>query len=162
MKISGSVDFTASVQRAKSAIQRQEQLAHFLPKDAKLVARDDGGFDFTVQKDIGPVALRLPGVLRVTPGPDTDGVLFTAKASHILGGSADLVLSMAFSGDAGRCSIHYDGTLDATGLAGRALGMAADKVQARLLATLQGFGRRMEKSQKVHDAKATERQGVRS
>lgn len=161
MKISGTVEFAASATRASKAIQREEHLAHFLPGGAKLSQRLDGGFDFIVQKDIGPVALRLPGVLTVAPDPAGNDLLFRAKASHVLGGSADLNLTMGFAGDAARCRITYDGTLEATGLAGKAMALGAEKIQDRIQSALQAFGRRLEKGQKAHDARLAEKSAAR-
>ncbi len=156
MDISGFVEIAAPVRRVRNAIQKRENLVHFLTPGSILGERPDQGFDFIVQRNFGPVSIRLSGVLTVTPDPTRDGLFLIAKAGHILGGSVELNLSMTFSGDAQTSKIVYAGTLEAGGLAGKVLGDSTSKVQSKMDQAFASFGLRMQRSQRAHETHKAE------
>jgi len=127
MILQGTVLISVPPEVAAEGFQRAETLIIFLTSKSELTQTGPGSFDFIIIKELGPVTLRLPGKLTVSPEPG--GLRFTAAARHILGGSATLSLHLGFAEAKTGCTLSYDGTLESTGLAGRLLRDQADQAQ---------------------------------
>jgi len=150
MKLNGKLALAVPAPVAAEAFRDAGVLAQFLPGTSELTRSGPSTFDFMVIKDIGVMTLRLPGTLAVVALGQ--GLRFDANAKHLLGGSATLMLYLEFAPDGAGCVLSYDGTLESTGLVGRALRDRADQVQTVLAARIAAVTARIEKTHRSRTA----------
>jgi len=144
MDLSGTVNLSVQPNDAAEGFHSAETLRHFLPGTSELSKTGPSAFDFVVTKDAGMVSLRLPGTLTIEPEGDT--YRFEAKARHLLGGTANLLLNIRFApSESGAGTVmSYAGILAATGLAGRLLRDRAPVAQEMLAAKFEQVRRHLE------------------
>lgn len=121
MQLNGVLQIAVPAARVASALEEPEVLRALFPGEASVTRVAAGQYGFTLKKTLGFLELRQSGTIRLER--KDRGVAMEVRAAHRIGGAADLLvmigLEPAARGPATR--ISYDGTLNATGLAGRLL-----------------------------------------
>jgi carbon monoxide dehydrogenase subunit G len=117
MNLNGTLGLAVRPDFAAAGFHDADTLATFLPGGSELTRTGDGAFSFVIIKETKLITLRLPGTLTVIP--EQAGYRFTAKARHMMGGSAALSLFLTFAPKQDGCTLGYDGTLETTGLVDR-------------------------------------------
>lgn len=144
MDLNGTVDLSVLPHDAIEGFHDARTLQHFLPGHSELTKTGPSEFAFVVTKDAGMVTLRLPGTLTIAP--EGDAFRFEAKARHMLGGSANLSLRIRFAPDGAGTLMTYEGTLEASGLAGRLLRDRAEQTGHVLDAKFSQVKRHLERT----------------
>lgn len=143
MHLSGKITIRAPRARCIAAVQQADTLAAFLPGDATVVVRDAHSFDVEFRREFGRIAVKLRGTLTVSEEVPGDVWRFVLQARHLLAGSAHMDITMRFSGT-GPTTLAYDGTLTATGMAGRMITEHQDRLQPKLDEMFAGLKQRLE------------------
>lgn len=128
MRLNGNVELAVSPSEVRAALNRPDVLRAMLPGDCTVTARGPGEFDFTLKKTVGFLEIRQNGTISIdssTPGAE----VLRLAASHMIGGSVDLTVAIGLAPYGAGTAAVYDGTLTASGLAGRVLRDREGQVQ---------------------------------
>lgn len=119
MEINGALRTHCPPAELVATLADPEAITRLLPPGAKVEQTGEGRYSFTVSRAFGPIKLTLPGQMTITAtglGHDRHLVL---RAAHIIGGKVDMEINFYFEPHEKATRIRYDGTLEASGLAGR-------------------------------------------
>ncbi len=142
MQIKGQIKFACPATFLVQVLNDPAAMAKLLPQNAKLELSGPGSFAFTVTKAMGPIKLTLPGTMTVIPTGTRQDQKLQVKAAHMIGGKVNLDLDVTMSDTGSITQLTYDGTLEASGLAGRMLQEREDR--------MNGFIRNMVVALKRH------------
>ena len=145
MQLAGTLSLALPPRRAIAALHDPENLAAYLPAPSTVRQLSTTAFEFVVMRPLGPIIFKLPGRLLIEPVARGKRYSFVANGKHTLAGGVTLALTIDFGGGGGATAISYDGTLEATGLAGRLLGERQHRVQTVLDAMFAGLKARIER-----------------
>ena len=133
MQLAGTLSLALPPRRAIAALHDPENLAAYLPAPSTVRQLSTTAFEFVVMRPLGPIIFKLPGRLLIEPVARGKRYSFVANGKHTLAGGVTLALTIDFGGGGGGATaISYDGTLEATGLAGRLLGERQGRVETVL------------------------------
>jgi len=121
MQLNGVLQISVPPSRVAKALERPEVLRQLLPGEASVELTSVGLYSFTMKKTLGFLELRQDGTIQLVPSDQ--GVTLVVRAAHRIGGAADLsvLIGLAAGAQHSGTEIAYDGTMEATGLAGRLL-----------------------------------------
>ena len=121
MQVRGQIRTSCPPEIFLSAMRDPKVLSQLLPPGSKLEQGQNGALAFVLNKTFGPIRLTLPGQLTLTPTGEGHNQTLSARASHNIGGMADLDLDLVFDLVDGKTLLDCTGNLVATGIAGRVL-----------------------------------------
>jgi len=127
MQLSGVLQISVPPARVVSALEEPDVLRALFPGEASVQQTSDGNYNFTLKKSLGFLELRQGGTIRLERVGE--GVSLVVRAAHRIGGAADLSVLIGLAGRDAGTAIAYDGTMEATGLAGRLLRDRAAQVR---------------------------------
>jgi carbon monoxide dehydrogenase subunit G len=121
MQLNGVLQISVPPDRVVLALEDPAVLSSLFPGEAMVQRVSEGSYTFTLTKTVGFLELRQSGTIRLDR--QKQGVALAVRAAHRIGGSADLKVMIGLEpGPRGAGTrIGYDGTLEASGLAGRLL-----------------------------------------
>ena len=120
MRLNGVMQISAPPDRVAQALEQPDVLRALLPGEASVEKTSAGQYSFTLKKTLGFLELRQNGTIQLVPAGQ--GLTLVVKASHRIGGSADMSVLIGLTpGTGAGTRIAYDGTMEASGLAGRLL-----------------------------------------
>lgn len=136
MDLSGQIRTTCPPDLLVRIMRDPATLAQLLPDGSQMDQTADGAYAFSVSKSVGPIRLTLPGRMSLTTDGTGHDQLLKAHAAHMIGGKVDLALTLRITTEGRTTLLAYDGTLTATGLAGRILHEHRQRANGSLRAAL--------------------------
>ena len=119
MQLSGMIRTSTPHDRLTALLNDPVALTAMMPGGAEITQTDTTSYSFTLRKSFGPLRLRMPGTMTVTPSADGAEQYLVARASHLIGGKVNVDLTIRLTRQATMTELNYQGTLEATGLANR-------------------------------------------
>lgn len=134
MDLSGRIDIKAPKAQVAAAIRDPEVLRQMIPACSGVERVSDSAFDARIEKEIGPITLRLNVRITVDPPEDADVYQMQVTGRSMIAGSVQMTADLALAARGDRTTLDYSGTLAATGLCAKVLHgretMLADRTTA--------------------------------
>ena len=125
MDTSGQIHTKAPRAMLADALRDPSILAQLLPKGCTLDQTGPDAFGFVLKRKFGPIELALPGTITIESKGNLHWLNF--RGAHQLFGRANMALTLILTESKGVTNLDYKGSLQASGLAGRLLGLVKQK-----------------------------------
>jgi carbon monoxide dehydrogenase subunit G len=120
MQMNGVLEISVPPAQVLQHLAEPAVLSALLPGKGEVTQTAPGRYDFTLMKKVGFLEIRQSGQIHLTQ-PAADRALLALTASHLIGGSVAMEVTVNLTERPKGTRIHYDGTVSAKGLAGRLL-----------------------------------------
>lgn len=121
MDLSGSIDINAPLDRVAAAIREPEMLRPMIPGCVGVDRVSPSEFAGRIEKDIGPVTLKLTTQIIVEPPELATAYRMQLSGRSMIAGSVKVTVNITLSPGPGVTTLAYTGNLEATGLSSRLL-----------------------------------------
>lgn len=147
MQLEGSIPTKCPPGQVVDLLNDPQVLARVAPAGCVIGEKTGDTVAFVIQRKVGPVALNLPGTMKVTQKPGSADCLMEVNASHLIGGRASVTLNLTPRRDAeGQQSLHWAGVLETHGLAAHLIEGRSAQVAKVLKNMFIGLRKRAEAS----------------
>lgn len=150
MEISGTLRAYCPPEDLVATLADARAITRLLPGGAQVEQTGEGRYSFTVSRAFGPIKLTLPGQMTITATGQGHDRRLVLRAAHIIGGKVDMEITFHFELIENATRMRYDGTLEATGLAGR----VAREHRARINTVVKGGLTRLKHLAEARNPKA--------
>jgi uncharacterized protein len=121
MHLSGTIQIVAPQDQVAAAMRQPEMLRQMIPGCVDVVQVSDTEFGARIEKEIGPVTLRLPVQVTVEPAETENSYQLQITGRSMIAGSVQVTVAVQLGPESGGTRVDYTGDLRATGLSARLL-----------------------------------------
>ncbi|QYZ71111.1 CoxG family protein [Neotabrizicola shimadae] len=143
MQVAGSVFVRAPSSKVAAALRDPNMIASVVPACRGVQATGPDSYVLRIEY-AGPVPIGMDVEMKLEPL--RSGAIVVMKAGNVVTGRLSSRTELTLAGEAGGCRISWDGSLAASGLAGRLIAGRDDAVVARANRMFSELGAKIEQA----------------